>query len=92
VPWASIRADLEAFSASQASLRKEIEMKRTALGDAYKGGGLLELCTAGVGDWYLTVKAAIDEPFSACSAAKKLHQKNTGADESFSILTNLFQF
>lgn len=59
VPWGSIRADLESFSASQAKLQKKIAQKRAEQGAAYKGGGLLELCVAGPGDWFLHVDDTI---------------------------------
>ena len=59
VPWASIRASLESFSVSQARLQKEIEQKRAKEGTAYRGGGLLELCVAGAGDWFLNVESTV---------------------------------
>ena len=58
VPWKSIRVHLEDFSARQENLQKEIEIERCKQkqGDAYKGGGLLQLCVAGAADWYLAVE------------------------------------
>lgn len=64
VPWKSIRVNLEDFNARQENLQKEIEAERYKQGDAYKGGGLLQLCVAGSADWYLAVEYVMKKDVS----------------------------